>query len=480
MRKPRKSSDYQEYYEVLKYRKGEKVLKDFPNSGRMKLALIFPNKYHVAASNLGFSFVAKTFNEFGITCERFFHEEWFRKYYSLETQSPLDEFMIWAFSIHYELDFFNVLDLLKNKGIPLSWKERNVDHPMIIIGGSLTYFAPFMFWEIADVIYHGDLEEHFEKFAKSLLIGEKDKILNLLSNIPTVTIPSKEKIFERLAVCRNLNDNPAYSHVIPSHGEFSKKLLVEIGRGCIRKCKFCVAGHTQKPARFVKPDVFENIARKYKEEAFGLISATITDYPWLDDILNILEKYSIKFSVSSMRMDGISPRLLMLLKRSGQKTFTVAPEGGSQKIRDILGKDLKEKDIENALKMGKKAGFDRIKMYFIYGIEEENEEDLIAIKELADFARSLGYTKITLSLNPLIPKPKTPFEKRTMLSFHELRERFAFLKRILKGYRITFEGIRESIIQHKLAFADKFLSKEWIEIYKKFGAKELKRQILKS
>ncbi|HIP92697.1 MAG TPA: radical SAM protein, partial [Thermotoga sp.] len=205
-----------------------------------------------------------------------------------------------------------------------------------------------------------------------------------------------------------------------------------------------------------------------------------TDYPWLDDILNILEKYSIKFSVSSMRMDGISPRLLMLLKKSGQKTFTVAPEGGSQKIRDILGKDLKEKDIENALKMGKKAGFDRIKMYFIYGIEEENEEDLIAIKELADFARSLGYTKITLSLNPLIPKPKTPFEKRTMLSFHELRERFAFLKRILKGYRITFEGIRESIIQHKLAFADKFLSKEWIEIYKKFGAKELKRQILKS
>jgi len=480
LRRPRKSLDYREYYEVLRYRKGEKVLEDFSYSGRVKVALIFPNKYNIASSSMSFSFVAKLFNESSIACERFFHEGWFRKYYSLETQSPLDEFRIWAFSVHYELDFFNVLELLKNKGIPLSWRERNKDHPLIIVGGALTYFAPFMFWEVADAIYHGDLEEYFEKFVESLLMDEKGKILSSLLEIPSVSIPPEGKVFKRLATCRNLEDNPPYSHVIPSHGEFSKRLLVEVGRGCIRRCKFCVAGHTQKPVRFIKPNVFEKIVEKYREEKFGLISATITDYPWLDELLNILERYSIKFSVSSMRMDGLNLRLLKLLKKSGQRTFTVAPEGGSQKIRDILGKDIEEKDIENALKMGRNAGFNGIKMYFIYGLEEEEEEDLLAIKELADFARSLGYTKITLSLNPLIPKPRTPFEKRAMLPFHILREKFLFLKKILRDYRLTFEGIRESILQYRLAFADESLSKEWVKIYEKFGAKELKRRILKS
>ena len=480
MRRPRKSSDYREYYEVLKYRKSEKVVRDFSYSSRVKVALIFPNKYSIASSSLSFSFVAKLFNESGISCERFFHEGWFRKYYSLETQSPLDEFRIWAFSVHYELDFFNVLDLLKSRGLPLSWRERNKNHPLIIIGGALTYFAPFMFWEVADVIYHGDLEEHLGKVVESFLLGEKEKVLSSLLEIPAVSIPPEGKVFKKLATCRNLNDNPPHSHVIPSHGEFSGRLLVEVGRGCIRKCKFCVAGHTQKPVRFVKPDVFEKIVRKYKEEKFGLISATITDYPWLDELLDVLERYSIKFSVSSMRMDGLNLRLLKLLKKSDQRTFTVAPEGGSQKIRDILGKDIKEEDIANTLKMGREAGFDGIKMYFIYGLEEENEEDLLAIKKLADFARSLGYNRITLSLNPLIPKPKTPFEKRTMLPSHILREKFSFLKKILKGYRLTFESIRESILQYRLAFADKSLSREWVKIYKKFGAKELKRHILKA
>jgi len=156
-----------------------------------------------------------------------------------------------------------------------------------------------------------------------------------------------------------------------------------------------------------------------------------------------------------MRMGGLSEKLLELLIRSGQKSFTVAPEGGSQKIRNILQKDISEEEIDRALKLGVKVGFKKIKMYFIYGVPGETDEDLKDIIRLALHAKKMGY-ELKVSLNPLIPKPGTPFEGEKMEDMKILREKEKFLKHFFKkiGIEFHFESIRKSLLQYKIANAD--------------------------
>ncbi|MCD6550930.1 radical SAM protein, partial [Thermotoga sp.] len=156
---------------------------------------------------------------------------------------------------------------------------------------------------------------------------------------------------------------------------------------------------------------------------------------------------------------------LKVLKESGQRSFTIAPEAGSQRIRDILKKDITDEQIEIALKMARNIGFDRIKMYFIYGLEEEIEEDLKAFRKIGDLALQMGYREIHMSFNPLIPKPGTDFEKRKMEPVGVLRKKEKFLKEFLRGFRVDFESIRESVIQYTIAHASREEAAEWVKLF---------------
>ncbi|MCD6449590.1 MAG: radical SAM protein [Thermotogaceae bacterium] len=440
MRRPRRSEDYREYKIVKKFSDSEIR---FTETSGLDIAFIFPNSYSVAVSSLAFSWVRDLLNSQGLSVERFFYDKSFKKFYSLESLRPLDEYNVWLFSLQFETDILNIARILKIKGIPVFAKDRNSNHPKVIIGGPVTYFNYKAPLQIADYVYRGDLEAYTGDFSR-FLKGEDVKISALCS---------QEKKECNLAKVKDLNLTPPVGSIISPYGEFKNKLLIEIGRGCIRRCAFCMTGYIQKPARFLKPDVLKKILSKIpKDISLGIISATITDYPWQDELINILQDRKVSFS--SMRMDGITEEHLKLLIKSGQRSFTVAPEGGSQKIRDILQKDITDEHIERALQLGIKVGIKKIKMYFIYGIEEETERDLEDIVKLSSKAKKIGY-EVKVSLNPLIPKPGTPFEGRKMEDVKILREKEKFLKYLLKNHGIDFhfESIKKSILQYKIANA---------------------------
>ncbi len=481
MRKPRRSRDFLEYEKVLSFKEKELILEELNTTqGDVKVALIFPKNYELASSSLAFSYVQRLLSSHPrIRCERFFFDETFSKFYSLESQTPLDEFRIWAFSVSVEEDFFNVLEILKRRGVPLFQNERESYHPIVVVGGALTYTNASVFLPIADAIYHGELEEFLEDFQEALLEEERNALLEKMSRIPAVSCPSFGKSFEKFGWVKDLSVHKPYSHFVSGFGVFSGKLLVEIGRGCIRRCNFCVFGRRFKPARFLRLEILKEVYEKVAYREWGLISATITDYPWLEELIEFLEEENLRISVSSMRLDGLKPELLKVLKKSGQQSFTIAPEAGTQRIRDVLGKDITDEQIEKALKMGRESGFERVKMYFIYGIEEETEEDLAGVKEIVEIAKRMGYVEVHLSLNPLIPKPGTGFENREMLPFEELKRRESFLREILrmKGVRVDFESLRDSVIQYTISRCNEEQARKWVRIFDKEGKEGLRKRV---
>ncbi len=471
MRRPRRPEDFRDYSVVENFSKREK---DYNPSRGDDLALFFPSNYRVAASSLSFSWVRDLFSLYGVGVERFFYGESFRRFYSLESLRPIDEFRVIAFSYNFELDLLNIMDILKKLQIPLKWKERDEHHPLILVGGAMTYFNPSSVYPIADIIYRGDLETGIKDISDAVLLKVKREILDAMRMIPFVEIPRFEKR-GKVAKFSDLNSLPPVGSVITPDGEFRNSFLIEIGRGCIRRCAFCMIGHLQKPARFLRTSVLDSVVKNIPRSVkIGLISATVTDYPWMDELLDLLEGRS--FSVSSMRMDGLNLRLMRMLRESGQRSFTVAPEGGSQRVRDILKKDINEEHIERALILGRKAGFDSVKMYFIYGVSRESERDLAGISDITRVALKMGYRNVKLSLNPLIPKPGTPLVNDRMEDVKVLESKKKFLQGTLKirGVKAHFESLKGSVVQYEIANATSEIAEEYVEIFNRFGKKSLK------
>jgi len=466
LRKPRRTEDLWEYRIIEQTRRSEKSFRSLHIIEHdLKIALIFPSSYETAIANLGFHKVFELLNGIeGVQCERFFYDKRFSKYYSLDTQRPLDEFHIWAFSVSFELDFQNIIQLMQKKGIPLFNHLRNDHHPFILIGGAVTYFNPNALWQYADLIFHGDADETLNIFIEKMLEGFRQKknregILEQIKSFDNLSIPLLHHTAKSISKSMEMTKKPAVSLITTKRSVFPNKVLLEVGRGCLRSCAFCVAGHTRSPARFVQVDVIESIFDEMKEKGFndcGLISATFTDHPFKNKILALMEERDIHFTVSSLRLDSLSEKLLEGLLRSGQKEITIAPEGGSQKIRELMNKQISEEDIERSLQLIAKKGIRKLKMYFIYGLEEENESDFEAIYKIVQRANHYGMTDIKISLNPLIPKPGTPFSSRQIQDLKTLRTKKQFIEKMLgKKVSVKFESIRNSILQYQIANASK-------------------------
>ncbi|QTA38831.1 radical SAM protein [Thermosipho ferrireducens] len=467
MRRPRRSEDFKEFSYVQKFSSSEIRFLKF--SGNREVALIFPSTYRVAASSLAWSWVQQLLVQNDVAVERFFYEKWFKKFYSIETQTPLDEFRILMFSFQFELDFFNIIDTLLKLGIPPLWYNRNENHPTIIIGGPVTLFNPDIVKPIADIIYVGDLENNVSQFSEGIkiLLRNKKEGIKHLSKFPYIlshvneknTLQPKKEILNF-----DIQKKVPISHFITPYSEFPNKVLIEIGRGCIRRCAFCVTGYTKKPVKFVKPEFLEELIKKYKYP-IGIISATITDYPWIDKLLNILEKYKVTFSVSSMRADKVNIKLLELLKKGGQNSFTIAPEGISEKLRQVMLKDLQESEILNALELGRQIGFKNVKAYYIIGLQEETPEDFLELKSFIKKVKKLGYKKITLSVNPLIPKKCTPFSERKLIDRKSYTRKIKWLKENLKAVKIISESYKSAELQYTLNNFNEKEAENFVENY---------------
>jgi len=465
-----------------------------PWGGRIPIALVFPNTYSLGMANLGFQLVYSMLNgQDDIVCERFFWEEERDTPLSVESQSPLARFEIVAFSIPFENDFLNLPKILKASGVPLESRKRRPPHPMVWVGGITTSMNPEPLARFADLFAVGEAEELLPELVelyremRAKRATKEECLEEMARKIEGVYVPSlyrvtydhrglvrsfvpKKDVPPRVKrrVVEDLDKIVPTTRVMGPGAQFSGMFLVEIGRGCPRRCRFCAAGHLFRPTRHrslqsLLPALEEGVRVQGK---VGLVSASVGDHPHLREICSRILEMGGKISVSSLRIDALEDFLLDALAKSGHKTVSLAPEAGSQRLRDLVAKGITEEEVLRAVEKVASAGIQAIRMYFMVGLPTETREDVDAIGELVK--RSLhrarvlthgkGLERITLSVSPFVPKPWTPFQWHPFMDLGEIRRRLEQLKRILKGERKVFvvhETPNWASIQALLARADR-------------------------
>lgn len=489
------NKDRKEYYASMPWeieQKNKKTKSKEKNlfkyiKGIIKFGLIYPNTYYVGMSNLGFQTVFHMLSRYPeIDCQRIFlpEEKDIKNIYSLEETIPLQNFNILGFSISYELDYLNIVKLLKAARIPADAKLRGETFPLLIAGGAAASANPEPIAKFIDAFVIGESELVLPQLIEAYINNAKaDKItlLKKLSKINGVYIPSfyefkyegrkiieiKKKFPEisskiKKNIPKFLNFN-THSVIISPETEFADTFLLEISRGCPHPCKFCVVRQCYFPYRRRKNSLLKEAIEtgsKYTQK-IGLISADPGLYPELNEILDEIIKRKLKISFSSLRADSITPKMLHALKLSGQNTLTLAPEAVENK-RHLLGKEIKDSSIFYALTEAEKFKIKNIRLYFMLGLPfdgDEAEEIAGFIKNIVNFNNKFleSYLNFTISLSQFIPKPNTVFERKPQVNIKNIQNTINKLKSFLnkKNIKLVYESPKISYIAGILSRGDR-------------------------
>ncbi|HDN80101.1 MAG TPA: radical SAM protein [Chloroflexi bacterium] len=452
------------------------ITKDW--GGKVPIALVYPNAYYVGMSNLGFQTVYRLFNrEPGIVCERAFADETLRDkegFISLESQRPLSDFPVIAFSIPYELDYFNLALVLRHSNIPLYAEERVDGDPIIIAGGPAVSANPEPLALLVDAFVIGEGEEIIPRLAevfRETITSPRAEALERLRRIPGVYVPAlhrpDDKPVPRQWV-RHLDDYPTHSVVLTWDTEFGDMYLIEIGRGCGRGCRFCLAGHIYRPPRERSVEALLEQAREGLQwrDTIGLVSAAVSDYSRMDELAEELMTLGGCISVSSLRVETVSEKLLKALAQSGTRTITLAPEAGSERLRRIIGKPITDRELFRAVELAARYRIPRLKLYFMLGLPGERDEDVEAAITLVGEIRRRFPGEVSVNLSPFVPKAHTPFQWVAMAPVEVIKERVKRLKRGLmrQGVEVQAESPAWAAIQGVLSRGDRKLGRILVEI----------------
>lgn len=487
--------------------------------GKLSVALLYPNYYRLGMSNLGFQAVYKILNDdprivserafLPETQEMYLHKRFNYPLLSLESQKPLSEFDIIAFSLSFENDYLNCLTMLDLCRFPIESKDRGDDYPLIAAGGILTFMNPEPLSDVIDcfLIGEGDviLKEFFNVYLDLKLYSEKkENCLKVLAkNVAGVYCPSLYKVeyneegflasFEPLvtsvpskvkAVKKLPFGGPLLrSQIITPFTEFSDTILVEIARGCGYSCRFCAAGYVYRPPRTINEGEIKTSLQKILAETpkLGIISPSASDVPGIEEITSFIIENGGEFSLSSLRADSLTEELINNLKKSRQKTLTIAPETGSDRLRIVINKKMTTRDIIDAIILITRTGFFHIKLYFLVGLPTENREDIQAIVSMAKSIRHhiikecrgrKKISRIRLSINCFIPKPFTPFQWFPMETVESLKEKQRLIKKSLSeigGVGLSFDVPKWAYVQTLLSIGDRRVGKMLLTAYKNNG-----------
>ena len=467
----------------------------------MRVVLAFPNTYHVGMSNLGFQTVYKLFNaDPDVVCERTFLPpkqalqtaiQSRTPLLTLESQSYVGDFDMLAISLSFEWDYPNVLTLLRLSGIPLYAEDRGERHPLVVLGGAVTFLNPEPLAPFIDVVAAGEgevLVPHLVEAASmasrrdglrtlasqrgfyvptfyDVSYGEDNCVARWVPHVNTGAPPTVHKA----AVKTTEALDPPHTGIFTPQTEFGSRFLVEVVRGCAKLCRFCWAGYNYLPVRAFPTERILSLAEEARTYAnrVGLVSIALCDHPEIETILTRLLGMGYTISPASLRLDDLTPEIIKLLHESGERSVTIAPETGSDRLRRVINKNITNEQILDRADLIFSSGIENLKLYYMIGLPTETDDDLEAIRDLTlkirdvmlKHGRKRGRSgRITASVNPFVPKPGTAYQWLPMTPSATIARRAKRLRSLMKSISNVYVNIksdRQAYYQALLSLGDR-------------------------
>ena len=488
-----------------------------PFGSRHTMAVCYPHTYETGMSNLGMQIIYREVNSRDdFQCERaFLPDKKLQKLYekehspllTLENKRPLCDFEILGFSVNFEMDYFNIPDILEAGHVPVRSADRMETDPLVVMGGPVAFFNPEPLALFMDVCLIGEGEELIHAFLDAWIQAKADgvdrqELLRRLARVEGVYVPSLyHHVYDDTGRLLRIDAEPG----IPDHvrrqwheltrpgetviatpdTEFGAMYLIEIARGCGRHCRFCMAGYCYRrprvrPLEYVKAAVLRG---KKLGKKIGLMGAAISDYPYIDELVTFIRQQGLAFSCASLRADSITPVIVKGIAESGQKTITLAPEAGSEHMRNIINKGITEEHLLHSIDLCTAAGIRKVRMYIMIGLPMETDDDIQGIVDMTRRVREhmdrIGNkSSITLSINPFIPKPMTPFQWMAMTEQKVVEQRLAYIKKEVGHIRQTevlAEPLRQCYIQGVLSRGDRRVGELLLKAHSYGGVRGWKR-----